>query len=298
MKNPGINIFIYLEYRKYLEEFYHLAKKLDSKFSFRVFSDAAGVKAPNFLQLLIQGKRNLKESTIPQVANALGLSPEETAYFRLLVQFDQEKVTEKKSQLFQELARKRKSYQIDTLTENQFEHYNKWYNKAIRELLGFYEFYPDEKYAFRNLASMVSPPIKESEARNAVKLMLNLGLLKKKGKQIVQTQRFVTTGDEVNSLFVRKFHETMIELARGSTDRNPQENRDISSLTVTVSDSGFANLKKEIQLFRKRLLEVVKADSDPENVYQVNFQLFPLTNVKKMKKVMNGNGQCACHSRE
>jgi hypothetical protein len=43
-------------------------------------------------------------------------------------------------------------------------------------------------------------------------------------------------------------------------------------------------LKQEIQLFRKRLLEMVKADSNPRNVYQVNFQMFPLTNTKKTRK--------------
>ena len=88
MPKPDINIFIYLEYRKYLEDFYNLTKKLNPKFSFRVFSDAAGVKAPNFLQLLIQGKRNLKQATIPRVAQALELNGEESEYFRLLVRFD------------------------------------------------------------------------------------------------------------------------------------------------------------------------------------------------------------------
>jgi hypothetical protein len=48
-------------------------------------------------------------------------------------------------------------------------------------------------------------------------------------------------------------------------------------------------LKQEIQLFRKRLLDTVKLDTGPHNVYQVNFQLFPLTNTKKTRKELRAD---------
>ncbi len=290
MENHRTNIFLYLEYRKYLSDYYTLAKKTNPKFSFRYFSHLAGVKAPNFLQLLIQGKRNLKEATISNVVKALDLRTEEAEYFRLLVLFDRETATEKKAGIFKKLINMRKPYQIDTLSEKQLEHYEKWYNKAIRELLGFYKFNPDEKFAYRKLAKMVSPSISESQARSSVKSMLKLGLLKKQGTHITQTQRFISTGDELNSLFIRKFHKAMMMLAHDASDHFQPEERDISSLSISISRDGYNTIKNEIQLFRKRLLEIVKQDACPENVYQVNFQLFPLTNLKKMKKEL-GNAE-------
>ena len=286
MNNSGINIYIYLEYRKYLQDYYAFQKKSTKSFTYRRFSHEAGFKAPNFLQLLIQGKRNLKKSSIVRVSRAIGHSTEEAVYFELMVNFDQAKTVAEKTHYFTLLSETRKPYQISRINELQFEHFRNWHHKAIRELLGFYRFDENEAYAYRKLAALLAPPISESEARNSVKLLLKLGLLKrdKQGK-IVQAERFISTGDEVQNLSVRTFHKAMIRRAEDAVDSIPPENRDIACLTVTVSDNGFAQLKKELQLFRKRLLEVVKSDADPKNVFQVNLQLFPLTNTKKTGKI-------------
>jgi uncharacterized protein (TIGR02147 family) len=286
MENKNINIYIYLEYRKYLEDYYSFQKKISGSFTYRKFSQAAGFNTPNFLQLLIQGKRNLKESSIAKVSNALHHSIEEAAYFELLVHFDQAKTVAEKTGYFTALSEACNPYQISRINELQFEHLRTWYHKAIRELLGFYAFDEKEVYAYRKLATLLSPPITESEARNSVKLLLKLGLLKRDDNgKIVQADRFISTGDEVQNLSVRTFHKAMIDRAGEAVDTVPPEFRDISSLTVTISDDGFSMLKKELQLFRKRMLDIVKIDTDPKNVYQVNFQLFPLTNIKKTGKI-------------
>jgi uncharacterized protein (TIGR02147 family) len=290
MEQNKIDIYLYLEYRKYLSDYYSLKKRITSSFSFRSFSHRAGFSAPNFLQLLIQGKRNLKRSSIPNVSQAIGHTGEEARYFEAMVLFDQAKTIREKTRCFTTLSEARKPYQISAITDLQFEHFNKWYHKAIRELLGFYAFDENEKYAYRTLAAMLSPPITESEARKSVKLLLKLGLLCKDDKgRVVQADRFISTGDEVNSLFIRTFHQAMIDRAKEAVDRVPPPERDISSLTVTVSDKGFAMLKQEIRLFRKRLLDTVKLDTGPHNVYQVNFQLFPLTNTKKTRKELRAD---------
>lgn len=286
MEIDRINIYIYLEYRKYLKDYYTFQKKHSKSFTYRSFSQLAKFNAPNFLQLLIQGKRNLKKASIIKVSQAMGHTNEEAAYFELMVHFDQAKTVAEKTSFFTALSEARKPYQISTINELQFEHFRAWYHKAIRELLGFYAFDEKEPYAYRKLAALLSPPITESEARNSVKLLLKLGLLKRNHEgRIIQTDRFISTGDEVQNLSIRTFHQAMIECAKEAVDSIQPENRDISCLTVTVSDNGFAMLKNELQLFRKRLLEIVKTDCNPQNVYQVNFQLFPLTNTKKTEKI-------------
>ena len=48
------------------------------------------------------------------------------------------------------------------------------------------------------------------------------------------------------------------------------------SVTMTLSDKNFQQIKALIQRFRKELLAIADQDESPEGVYQVNFQLFPL----------------------
>lgn len=273
-----LNIYCYTDYRTYLRDFYKKKKEISPGFSYRVFSRRAEVKAPNFLQWLIEGKRNLALTTIPRVCVALGLKEEEHAYFYDLVLFNQARTIKEKTDHFLNLAELRKQSRITLINELQFEHYQNWYNEAIRELLRFYKFIPSEKYAYRKLARRLSPEIDENMARKAIRQLLKLGLLEEgEDGALKQTEQFISTGDEVDSFLIKTFHKTMITLAGDSIDRHSKEIRDISSVTMSISNDCFNLIKNEIQLFRKRILEMVKVDKESENVYQLNFQFFPLT---------------------
>jgi uncharacterized protein (TIGR02147 family) len=273
-----VSIYTYTDYRRYLKDFYAWKKERFPGFSYRAFSRKAEVAAPNFLPWLIQGARNLAPATIPRVCKALGISAQEREYFHHLVLFNQARTINEKTVHFLALARLRKPFKVPLVTEIQFEHYRHWYNEAIRELLRFYPFVPTEKYAFRKLARMLAPEIDETMARRAVKLLLRLGLIAKTGDgSLRQTDAFITTGDDVAGFLVKTFHHAMITLANESLDRFPKERRDISSLTVSISDACGDLIKQEIRLFRKRILEMVRMDKDPNAVYQINFQFFPLT---------------------
>lgn len=283
------NIFTHLEYRRYLEDYFRARKEQEPAFSHRTFSRLCGVATPNYLLLIIQGKRNLGETNIAGVSSALGHTAREAAYFRQMVEFDQAATVEAKALHFRRMAKSREPYEISALDQTRLSHYKNWYNLAIRELLGFYPFDPSDKYAYRRLASMLSPSITETQARAAVRQMLKLGLLKRQASgRIVQSERFLSTGDEVKSLFVRAQHRAMGEMGIRSLDLFPPELRDVSGLTISISDHGFQVLKEEMQLFRKRLLERVKQDRDPGHVYQINFQMFPLTHVRRVRKALAG----------
>jgi uncharacterized protein (TIGR02147 family) len=277
MENP-LNIYSYTDYRSYLRDFYIWKKEASPGFSYRVFSRRAEVKAPNFLQWLIEGKRNLAHTTIPRVCTALGLTGLEIEYFHELVLFNQSETIKEKTVCFLKLAELRKPAKIKLIKEIQFEHYQNWYNEAIRELLSYYRFVPTEKYAFRKLARLLAPEIDENLARKAIKLLLQLALIEETDDgSLRQSENFISTGDEVDSFLVRTFHQTMITLAGESLDRFPRELRDVSSVTMSISDDCFDLIKKEIQVFRKHILEMIKLDKESQNVYQLNFQFFPLT---------------------
>jgi uncharacterized protein (TIGR02147 family) len=280
-----LNIYNYLDHREYLKSYYEEQKKRNSNFSFRNFSEKVGVKAPSFLQLIIEGKRNIASRTVPKISEAIGHSAEEAEYFRRLVLFGQAKTIKEKDRLFFELVQIRKPTRMHQLSRLQFDHYSYWYSEAIRELLNYYEFNPDKRYAFRKLGAALSPAITESQARQAIKKLLKLGLIKEDGNGCLRpAETLVSTGDEVTNFFVRKYHESMIQLAGESLDRFPKEVRDVSSVTMSISPECFSLLKKEIQQFRKRIMEVVKVDKSPESVYQLNFQFFPMTKIGKAGK--------------
>jgi uncharacterized protein (TIGR02147 family) len=69
----------------------------------------------------------------------------------------------------------------------------------------------------------------------------------------------------------------MAVLAAEAVDRYKKEDRNISSCTVRISESGYKKLIEKIACFRREVLSVVDGDDAPDRVCQLNFQLFPLT---------------------
>ena len=133
MQKLLVKIYSYLDYRLYLKDYYDSAKKINPRFSYRYFSERVGVKAPNFLQWLIEGKRNLAKVTIPKVAKALNLDKKETEYFSNLVLFTQAKTISAKTQYFNKLLEIRRPFKAGLISEAQYKHYSHWYNEATLE---------------------------------------------------------------------------------------------------------------------------------------------------------------------
>jgi uncharacterized protein (TIGR02147 family) len=73
----------------------------------------------------------------------------------------------------------------------------------------------------------------------------------------------------------------MTQRAIESIDLVPAAERDISSLTLCLGRGGLATLKTRLQRLRRELLELSALETDPEQVVQVNFQLFPLSRAPK-----------------
>src|SRR5262245_2941178 len=101
------NIFDYLNYRKFLGDFYTINKQNDPSFSLRSFSRRAGLKSYNYLKLVSDGKRRLSESMLPEFVKGLKLNTTEEAYMRELLHLDRCEKLDEKSESFQRLLKLR-----------------------------------------------------------------------------------------------------------------------------------------------------------------------------------------------
>ena len=104
-----------------------------------------------------------------------------------------------------------------------------------------------------------------------------------------QTNRSITTGNlDVASLAIREMHRQMGELGVQSLDQVPVKERDISGLTIGISEMAYEKITKEIAEFRRRISSIVMEDSGEERVYRLNVQLFPLSERLETKKDFKG----------
>lgn len=267
-------IFEHTDFREYLKAYYEHRKKNTRYFTYRYFSQKAGFKSPNQLQLIIQGKRNLTERAFFRCAEALGLNPAETEYFRDMVGYGQAKTIPEKDYHYQKLMNNKNCANIKVLDKDCFDFLANWKHGAVREMIAIMDFRGD----YEKLAKNIQPAITSAQAKKSVALLERFGLIKKEADgRYVQTTGAVEPSRDVRRMALVKFHREMLSLSRDVLAERPSEEFNISGVTLGVSARTRDKIQAEIDAFRKKVLNMAAEESEPERVYQLNLQLFPLS---------------------
>ena len=271
------SVYDFLDYRQYLRAYYDAEKARLPAFSYRYFSRKAGFSSPNFLQLVIEGKRNLGGESIERFVKVLKLADDEASFFRDLVTYNQAKTLSEKNLLFEKVIQSKRFQAWRKLDGALLEYLRNWYYPAIRELAGRPDFQADPSWISERLVSQVG----REEIARALGVLEALQLVVRDGAgKVSRGEKTVSTGPEVKGaarVVAAAFLRQMLERASESIDLVPSEERDIGSITVAVRADTVAELKGRIQRFRRELLERCDQDQDADRVYQLNIQLFPLT---------------------
>jgi uncharacterized protein (TIGR02147 family) len=271
------SIFAYTDYCKYLKDYFQESKRTKRYFSLKKFADKAGFKARDYILRVMNGQRNLSKSGIFMLSQAMSFSEKETEYFENLVGFNQARTNREKDYYYRKVSAVKKHSRYQKLRKDQYEYFSNWYHPVIRSLLPVMDFKDD----FKKLGKFLDPPITAKQAKDSVNLLLGLGLLKRSasGKYSVSSLA-VTTGDEVVSLAVANFHKKIMDLAKQSIDTHDPANRDISSVTMSLSKEGFVKIKSELQAFRKKVMAIASADSGEDRAVQLSSHLFPMSKTR------------------
>ena len=268
-----LDVLNYVDYRLFLRDYYLERKSNNKTYSYQLMADRAGFKSKSFLKLVIDGKKNLSRESIKKLTTLLKLNGKHLSYFQDLVEYNQASSHEMREYLFKRLSEYRSENARKLIQKDCYDFYSQWYHNTIRELVTQVDFKEDYEWLSRQLI----PKITANEAKRSVSLLLSLGFLKKSGKIYQQTDPIITTGDEVLSRAVKEFHEQNSRLIREAVEKFSKTQRDISCVVLGLSDKGFGEVKKEIQKFRKTLLDIASRDASQCAVYHVNCQLFPTT---------------------
>jgi uncharacterized protein (TIGR02147 family) len=181
---------------------------------------------------------------------------------------------DERNQVYARLRRFQEFREANPLEVARDEYHSKWYLPAIRELALAKDFRADPAW----IAGRLVPSIKPSEAEAALVILQRLEMLTPAADGGLKPGTpLVTTGAETANLHMVNFHRSMMRLASESLERIPAPQRDISSVTLCVGADGLEHIKRAIVRFRRELLALSDLEPQPEQVVQVNFQLFPLS---------------------
>jgi uncharacterized protein (TIGR02147 family) len=275
------NIYTYFNYREYLSALFNYHKALSPVFSHRYIVSKAGFKSPNSLKNVINGERHLSLDGAERFARAFKMDDKERYYFISLVRFNTARSQKEKERCLAELLKLRNSSLPARLKDEQFEILNAWWHTAIREVTAL----PDFKNSSVWISRILEPPIDRKDAAESLELLKRTGFLHKTENGWKPAEKTMQSDPEVTHVYAAGFHRKMIELGKEAISRFSHELREISSTTLRFSGNDIPRIKTLLQNFRRQLLDFAAGSKDADQVYQLNFQFFPLVKTDRPSRV-------------
>jgi len=280
------DVYRYQNYREFLKDWFNWKKKTQASYSGAMFARKVGLSSHTFLGMVIRGDRNLSYNTLVSFTKALDLKGGERTYFEKLVLFEQAKNSEDRKNYFDDLTSlsMKKGNSVLTDLKNYVKYISCWYNVAIRELVYLKDFNPDPEWISQKLKKKIS----KKEAQLSWELLLDLKLVKQNnstGKYEVSDPAIDIDPGGVN-FAIRNYHKAYLNLVNDAIDKEPIDDRQLSSLTLALSDREFVELKEKINDFRKSINLLYSSSNnevkdEKRKVATINMQLLVLTNNEK-----------------
>lgn len=268
----------YEDYRSYLQAVYEAVKATADSYSYAHFSISLGLSSTN-AHAIISGHRNLSQKTGVRIAEALNLSETHKRYLLALIRQEHAKSSAEREEAFSERLMLAKSSLSNKLDEHRLKFFETWYNAAILELLRLEEASDQPAWISENLRPHVPVP----KIKQSLNLLTELGYLsfdETRGR-LFPTEVTISTGDQVERLAIVSFHRQMIDLAVSAMDQISADQRNISAVTVAVSPELRQQFEEELLALRKRFLKLASEEKKPNEILQVNLQLFPVSRRQK-----------------
>jgi uncharacterized protein (TIGR02147 family) len=274
----------YLDFRKLLSDYYQHRRELSKKdirpYNYAVFSAAANIKSPNYLKLIIEGKRNLSPEMIGKFAKALSYNKEQAEEFKLLVLFGQASDPGERNMHLKALNENRvntklKSGEIDQKTWEKIPSWIAWILYSMVDQ-------KDVKFDAESLRETLRNKASADEIQAALNSLMASGELVKDEATggMKKARALMESAEDIPVALVRKLQGELMYLGLESLYQDSATDREFGSATLAMTKAEFEDLRFHLRKIRKETqknIGVKRLSSKGERVYQLNLQLFPIT---------------------
>ena len=266
------SVIEYEDYRLFMNDYYRW-KKQTSAFSWRDFTKKGGFTSPNHMKLVCEGKSGLSKTGVERAADAMDLVGAEREYFRQLVKFGQAKKDADKKAAYTEMKEIASAHKVRVLEGESMSFYESWKFPVLRELAPMM---PGAKPL--DIARACGNAFSAEEVRNALAFLTLAKFLKKTADNVYeQVNRSLRMSVAAMPVLVREMHKEMASFAKDAVEKYPVDERNFTGVTMGIDDEDYAEILKELENCRKRIISIASAKKGGNRVYRLNMQLFPLT---------------------
>lgn len=254
MKNSKFQQFIVNEFER--------RKKINPRYSLRAFAQHLNIQA-SLLSRILRGKIPLTQKALDRFCEPLNIAQGEYKLFSREI-YDQKTSygTKDSSELMHEI------------NMDEFKFIQDWYHFVILELTTLPGFQPTPDWIAKKIN------ISKVEAQMALKRLVDIGELEKNSDgELVPTHKTTTTiGRGLTNSAFKLRQKQVLKKAIEAMDLVAIEQRDQTSMTISVDQDLMPEIKERIKKFRRSLATYIEKNSkNPNSVYELSISLFPWT---------------------
>lgn len=251
---------------EFLKSEFTKRKTKNPNFSVRAFARWLEL-SPAQVSQVMSGKRPLTLKALEKINKKLDISPfEKQTLVDSLVSNTSKKITP--TSLLEEQQTFR------SLSEDQFKLMADWYHVAILGLTRLPNAKPDPRWIARKLN------ISAEDANEALQRLLRLNIIEvsPQFKQIGDPIKIIS---EIPSAAIRRYHKQTLALASEKVETIENSMKNFDSLCIAINSKDIPQLKNHIDRFLNQI-QKFSDKSKPDHVYNLNLQLYPLTNLEEL----------------
>ena len=266
------DIFEYVDFRKYLEDYRAARKAYDKGFTHTYICHKLGQRASrSYFNNVVKGRVALSSTFTDHFIDLLELGVDEAKYFRALVNYNQPSSAHEKEFYFDQLVHLNKTPK-KLIDRNSYAYYKEWYHSTIRALLDIFDFNND----YSMLAKKLLPPITVRQAKQSIVLLQKLGLIYTNECGFLKpTEKSLSAGSAVKDHLIRQYQLKCLEIAKEHAATNRAGAEKISTITTSVSKEGYERIRARLDRLRSEVRSIVhKDEKKATGVYQINIHSY------------------------
>ncbi len=264
----------------FLREIFLERRERNPSYSTASFARDLGISR-SLLSRVLTGSRPITLKLALQISTALDLGEEKSNALVLSIIHNSSKsakISKKIRAKFENNNTPQSPVSLFTTVEiEQFKAMSSWYHLAILNMTVLDGFQNDPVWIAQQLG------ITTAEVIDAIERMIGVGLLTESENALKRTKAHFYVKTNRSEFAVRKFHTQMISKAseelKNTSDADFQR-RLINGITFTCGPEHIELIKEKINRLEDEILNVTSNGASTD-VYQMNFQFFPLTKNKK-----------------
>jgi uncharacterized protein (TIGR02147 family) len=243
--------------------------------SLRSFSQKIGVSS-SFLSEVLNRKKSLSVELAFKIALNLNLTDQETQYFCLLVQLDQEKDPIYREVLGKRLKAIKPEHDVFDLSLDLFRVISDWYHYAILELTYIPDFQARPEYIASNLGISLMEAELALDRLTSLELLERdrLGRFRKAHSQLVVQSR-------VPNAALKSHHLQFLQKCIDSIESQTPKERMSATDVFPIDSKYISKIDRLSREFSSKVLKLSKQSRTKDSVYALAVHCFRVTHPNK-----------------